>query len=319
MNARWRWVVLGFVLAACTQPTEEASSAAPAPVNVRVVAVRRGEIAAVLTASGETVALSVLRLASPVAGRITDLAIQPGDAVEGGRIVARVLPIENEGALHGLGVLANAGALDAEERTMADRLARDVAGRDVALRAPFAAVVAERLHNPGEQVAPSDALMELFDPRSLVVIAQVPVDAIRDVRAGQAVEISLAGRQTAGRVAAILTAVTPQALTVPVRIAPSEPLQPPLLHAAAECRIVVAQHVDTVLVPRTAVQASATDASGTVMVANGQHAERHSVRLGLRSADAIEILDGISPGDLVIADGGYALTDGSTIAPQTPE
>jgi membrane fusion protein (multidrug efflux system) len=319
MNAPLRWVVLGFALAACTQPPEEASTAAPAPVDVRVVAARRGEIAAVLPASGETAALSILRLASPVAGRITDLEIQAGDTVDGGRIVARVLPIENEGALHGFGVLANAGALDPEERTMANRLARDVAGRDVALRAPFAAVVAERLHNPGEQVAPSDALMELFDPRSLVVIAQVPVDASRDVRAGQTVEISLAGRQSAGRVAAVLTAVTPQALTVPVRVVPLEPLQPPLLHAAAECRIVTAQHADAVLVPRTAVQASGKDASGTVMVANRQHAERRPVRLGLRSADTIEILDGLAPGDLVIADGGYALADGSAIAPRTPE
>jgi multidrug efflux pump subunit AcrA (membrane-fusion protein) len=307
---------LALALGACSQPPEEPSAAVSAPLAVRVVAVRRGEITDVLTASGETAALTTLRLASPVAGRITDLAVQPGDAVDAGRIVARVLPIENEAALHGFGVLANAGALDADERKMADRLARDVAGHDVALRAPFAAVVAERLHNPGEQVAPSDALVELFDPRSLVVIAQVPVDASRDVRPGQAVEISLAGRRTAAQVAAVLAAVTPQALTVPVRIVPGEPLRPPLLHAAAECRITIARHADAVLIPRTSVQGSTAGAQGTVMVATEGHAERRSVRLGVRSADAVEVLDGLQPGELVLADGGYALADGAAIAPR---
>lgn len=311
-----RVAVLALAVGACSQPPEEPQAPASAPVAVRVVAVRRGEIEDVLVASGETAALTKLRLASPVAGRITELVVQPGDAVDAGRVVARVLPIENEAALQGFGVLANAGALDADERKMADRLARDVAGHDVMLRAPFAAVVADRLHNPGEQVAPSDALVELFDPRSLVVIAQVPVDASRDVHPGQAVEITLAGQRTAGQVAAILAAVTPQALTVPVRIAPAEPLRPPLLHAAAECRIAIARHADVALIPRTAVQGSTADAQGTVMVATQGHAERRNVRLGVRSADAVEVLDGLQPGDLVLVDGGYALADGAAIAPR---
>jgi multidrug efflux pump subunit AcrA (membrane-fusion protein) len=311
-----RAMALALVLGACSEPAESPPAAPAAPLAVRVTSVRRGEIADVLTTSGETAALTVLRLASPVAGRITDLAAQPGDPVDAGRIVARVLPIENEAALHGFGVLASAGALDADERKMADRLARDVAGHDVLLRAPFAAVVAERLHNPGEQVAPSDALVELFDPRSLVVMAQVPVDASREVQAGQAVEISLAGRRTAGQVAAILAAVTPQALTVPVRIVPAEPLRPPLLHAAAECHIVTARHMDAVLVPRTSVQGATADAQGTVMVATEGHAVRRSVRLGVRSGDAVEVLDGLQPGELVLVDGGYALADGAAIAPR---
>jgi HlyD family secretion protein len=311
-----RMAALALALSACSQPPEEPSEVAPAPLAVRVVAVGRGEITDVLTAGGETAALATLRLASPVAGRITDLAVQAGDSVDAGRIVARVLPIENEAALHGFGVLANAGALDVDERKMADRLARDVAGHDVALRAPFAAVVAERLHNPGEQVAPSDALVNLFDPHSLVVIAQVPIDASRDVHPGQAVEISLAERRSAGQVAAVLAAVTPQALTVPVRIVPAEPLRPPLLHAAAECRIAIARHADAVLIPPTSVQASTADAEGTVMVATEGHAERRSVRLGIRSADAVEVLDGLRPGELVLVDGGYALADGAAIAPR---
>ena len=319
--SRAAWIALVFVsaLAACAPPAEEAPEAATAPVAVRVAAAQRGEIAAELTVSGETAALTTLRLASPVAGRITELTVQPGDHLAAGSVAARVLPLENEAALHGFGVLAEAGALSPDERPLAQRLAREVAGRDVILRVPFAAVVADRLHNPGEQVAPSDVLLDLFDPHSLVVIAQVPVDAIGDVHPGQPVDIHAGGARSTGQVAALLAAVTPQTLTVPVRIALSEPLQPPLLHAAAECRITIARHADVLLIPRTALVSSGVEDHGVVMIAVGDHAQRRAVRLGLRSADQVEVIEGVAPADLVLIDGGFVLPDGAAIAPQPAE
>ena len=315
-RAAWIALVLGSALAACAPPAEEAPEAQAAPVAVRVAPVQRGEIVAELIVSGETTALTTLRLASPVAGRITELTVQPGDHLAAGSVAARVLPLENEAALHGFGVLADAGALSPDERPLAQRLAREVAGRDVSLRVPFAAVVADRLHSPGEQVAPNDVLLELFDPRSLVVIAQVPVDAIGDVHPGQPVEIHAGGARATGQVAALLAAVTPQTLTVPVRIALSEPLQPPLLHAAADCRITLARHADVLLLPRPALVSSGVEEHGVVMVAVDGHAQQRTVRLGVRSAEQVEVIEGLQPGDLVLTDGGYALPDGAAIAPQ---
>jgi membrane fusion protein, multidrug efflux system len=315
-RAAWIACALAGALAACAPPAEEAPETAPAPVAVRVAPVQRGEITAELTVGGETTALTTLRLASPVAGRITELSVQPGDHLAAGSVAARVLPLENEAALHGFGVLADAGALSPDERPLAQRLAREVGGRDVALRVPFAAVVADRLHSPGEQVAPNDDLLELFDPRSLVVIAQVPIDAIGDVHPGQPVDIHVAGGRATGQVAALLAAVTPQTLTVPVRIALSEPLQPPLLHAAAECRITIARHTEVLLLPRTALVSSGVEPQGAVMVAVGDHAQRRTVRLGLRNAEQVEMIEGVEPGELVLTEGGLALPDGAAIAPQ---
>jgi hypothetical protein len=37
------------------------------------------------------------------------------------------------------------------------------------------------------------------------------------------------------------------------------------------------------------------------------------VKLGLRTTDKVQILDGISPTDLVITDGGYGLDDGTKV------
>jgi multidrug efflux pump subunit AcrA (membrane-fusion protein) len=307
------------VLAAC-EATPVSQSAGPSPIQVRVTAVRRGEIADVLTVTGQTEALSVLRLASPVAGRITVLAVRPGDRLQAGEVAARVRPIENEAAVHGFALLGEAGALDTHEYEIARKLQQDIGGRDISLRVPFPAVVADRLRNPDEQVAQNDVLLELFDPTSLYVVAQVPVEAAARIEVGMPVEVAAAGSIAHGQVEARVTALTPQALTVPVRIALAAPLKPPLLRAAVRCTITVVRHPDALLIPRSALLTSNVAEHGTVMAAVAHRAQRRTVHLGLRSTTEVEVTSGVAAGDLVLTDGQYSLPDGTEIqATQTAE
>lgn len=305
--------ILLCAVAACRPAAEEPESPPAVSVHVHVTRVRRGAIADILAVMGQTEALSVLRLASPVAGRITMLSVRPGDEVAAGAVVARIIPLENEAALHGFALLERGGALSATERDTARRLQNEVGSRDVPLRVPFAGVVAERLRNPGEQVASNDVLVQLFDPHSLYVVAQVPASAVTRVHTGQHADIGVGQVSVSGRVDAVMVAVTPQTLTVPVRLSLSTPLQPPLLHAAVDCRLTLAQHPDALLIPRSALVSSAAADSGTVMLAvNGQTVTR-TVQLGLRTPDVVEVTAGLAVGDLVLTQGQYALPDGTRI------
>jgi len=307
--------VLSTVLAACEAPSEGPASTTQAPIQVGVTHVRRGTISEVLAVTGETAALSVLRLGSPVAGRITWLQVRAGDQLQSGAVAARVIPLENQAALHGFAVLdRSAQSLHAEQE--ATRQLRDqIAARDIPLRVPFPAVVAERLHNPDEQVAPNDVLLELFDPRSLYVLAQVPAREAPRVQAGMPVEVSFGGRVVLGEVAALLTAMAPQTVTVPVRIALSTPMQPALLHAAVQCRITVARHADARLIPRSALLSSAAADHAVIMVAADNRAEQRPVQLGLRTLDEVEVTAGLGDDDVVLVQGQYSLPDGTPIEP----
>ena len=305
---------LSALLVACQAP-EQPESATTAPIAVRVAPVRRGAIADVLTVTGETAALRMVRLASPVAGRVTLLNVHAGDRLDAEAVAARVIPLENEAALHGFAFLEGIAPPPEDERATTRRLQRQLAGHDIPVRAPFAAVVAERLHNPGEQVAPNDVLLELFDPTSLYVLAQVPVDDSGRVRLGLPVQLSHGGGDVDGIVEALLTSLVPQTLTAPVRVALSAPLRPPLLHAAVQCRITVAQHPDALLVPRTALVSSLEADQGLVMIATDHQARQRTVRLGLRNADDVEITAGMHEGELVLVEGQYALPDGTSIEP----
>jgi multidrug efflux pump subunit AcrA (membrane-fusion protein) len=307
-----------LTLTAC-RPSEEAGSAeTAAPIKVEVATVRRGEIADVRHVTGEVAALKLVRLAAPVAGRVTYVGVQPGDRLAAGDVAARLLPTENEAALQGYGVLERGKTLPPEERSAAQRLERMVRAGDVPLRAPFHAVVSGRLHNPGELVAQNDVLLDLFDPRSVYVVAQVPLEMARDVASGMPVEIKAPGFSAAGAVSVVVPAVAAQALTVPVRINFETPPVGALLSATVDCRITVATHGDTLLIPRRALLESRVGAQGAVMIALGTTAARRSIALGLRNDSEVEVISGLAPGDRVLVNGQYALPDGAAIEAVAP-
>ena len=312
-------LLLGWLVTGCSHSTEPPELAAAQPIRVRVAPVQHGDIADMLTVTGETAALSSLRLASPVAGRITTLTVRPGDHLAKNEVAAQVITFENEAALRGFALLEETTQPANDERQLTQRLRKEMGTRNVPLRAPFAAVVAERLHNPGELVAQNDILLEIFDPSSLYVIAQVPADAAGQVRPGAPAEVDCGEKTLHGEVTAVITALTPQTLTVPVRITLSAPPEPALLHAAVRCRIQLAHDPHALMIPGSALISSRVARRGAVMVAVDGRAQQRTVELGMRSSSRIEVLDGLGAGDLILVDGQYALPDGTPIeAVQSP-
>jgi len=102
-------------------------------------------------------------------------------------------------------------------------------------------------------------------------------------------------------------------LTVPVRIALNAPPEPALLHAAVQCRIGLAHDPRALIIPSSALVSSRVTRRGTVMIAKDGRAQRRTVELGIRSASRVEVISGLSEGEQVLAEGQYALPDGTRI------
>ncbi len=306
------WIaLLGLCAAACAAPHEEAEPPA-GPALVKLARVHRGLVEDAIAVSGETDALRIVRIASPIAGRIASLSVEPGRSIARGAVVARVVSLENEAAVAGLDRMMR------ESPGMPDlaSLRRDAA-RDVPVRSPLAGLVSARLHAAGEQVAAGDALVEAFDPATLVAVADVPVVAAARIRPGMAAEIDGAGFTGGGSVEAVVPTAAAGALTVPVRITPHERPTPALLHSPVRVRILIEKRA-ALLVPRSALSSSGATASAEVMIVRDGHAAVREITVGATSGDSIEVVSGLAEGEAVIGEGGYGLADGAAIRTEPP-
>jgi RND family efflux transporter MFP subunit len=197
-------------------------------------------------------------------------------------------------------------------RAEAARRTSDAAAARAIIRAPFAGVVAQRLHNPGDVVQgiATDPILRLVDPDRLEVTAPIPAADATRVLPGAAARVTsvpepirliVASRPVSGTgggdPVARLTFAPGSAMAVDTRI---------------DIEIEGEEHVDAVLVPADAIVRTGNQA--VVLVAAGERAERRIVTTGLSDADSVEIVSGVEAGELVITRGQAGLADGAAIS-----
>jgi RND family efflux transporter MFP subunit len=187
------------------------------------------------------------------------------------------------------------------------------------IRAPFDGTVAERLHNPGDDVRAedSDPILRLIDPLQVQVTVILPVaDAARFVVGASARAIAEGQSQPDSLKVASRPAPADGAKTVEVTLAFDTPTQ---LAPGTQVGVEIdAEHRSGVpLVPATAVLKD-DPAGPVVVVAGGGIAQRRPVAIGLVDAQNIEIVSGLKPGELIITQGHSTLRDGTPISVSAP-
>jgi len=86
-------------------------------------------------------------------------------------------------------------------------------------------------------------------------------------------------------------------------------------NGAAQVTVFANSKNDAITVPASAVTLEASNANeGTVMVVDAQNvAHETKVTIGIRTADKIEIVEGLQGGETVVIEGNYALPDGTRV------
>jgi HlyD family secretion protein len=167
------------------------------------------------------------------------------------------------------------------------------------VRATTAGVVQDFTLEVGQWVMPGQTLARVVEPERLMAVLRVPETQARDVSVGQPVSVDTRNGIVPGHVRRVDPAVQQGAVAVEVALDGALPrgARPDL---SIEGTIQVDRVGETLFMGRPAYGQANSLVSVWKVVDGGKGAVRVPVRLGLSSVNTIEVLDGLSPGDVVI-------------------
>ncbi|MEW5729802.1 MAG: efflux RND transporter periplasmic adaptor subunit [Pseudomonadota bacterium] len=303
-------------------------------MTVAVAAAERGAAVEAVYATGTVEPETWARIGPVTTGRIAEILAFEGDTVTAGQplarlddreAVARVAELEARAAywreeVERARVLAARGirSREAEDKAASEynaALAAIKAARqrrlDLVVTSPIDGVVLRRDGEVGEVVDTNDALFWVGEPAPLRITADVDEEDIALVRPGQEVLIkadAFPDRVLTGAVDRITPKGDPinKTFRVRVRLPGDTPL---MIGMTTEINVITDREENALLVPATAV------IDGRLFVVDDGVAVARQVRTGIRGRDRVEIVDGLTAGEVVVASPPAGLKDGDRVRP----
>ena len=336
-----------LALAGCSVPDAPAAQEAPVhQVAVRVSPVERGPLARPVHAAGRVGYSAETRLAFKVGGVVARIAVDEGDHVSKGQVLARLDPREIDAHLSEAESARTKAERDLERATLLNK--DDVVTREVLenaataaevaragaaaarfnrrfseIRAPLSGVVLARLVEPGEVVGPGTPILVVGSAGTgRVVKAGVADRDVVRLAVGDAADVdldALPGVRLPGTVSEIAPAATPTTglFEVEVRIDGAAP-------ALAAGMIARAAIVPRATEPVTTVPLAAlVDADGArgrvfALAADRRHVVPHVVDIAFLVGERVALRGGLDGVAQVVSDGAAYLDDRSVVKVVAP-
>jgi RND family efflux transporter MFP subunit len=201
--------------------------------------------------------------------------------------------------------------------------------------APFAGVITKRYANTGAMIQAGISsntqampLVSLSENSLLRLILPVPESAVPGVHIGQQVEVKVPtlNRTFPGRVARFADTLQLATRTMATEVDVPNPSLVLIPGMYAEVNLTLQQKNNVLAVPVAAVDVDSTGdeagpakagASGTVLMVSADNLiEVRKVKLGLETANRIEIRSGLQEGDLVVIGNRGGLQNGQQVRPK---
>jgi Cu(I)/Ag(I) efflux system membrane fusion protein len=189
------------------------------------------------------------------------------------------------------------------------------AKRTLTFRSPVAGIVTEKKAVQGMRFMPGEALYQVADLSSVWVIADVFEQDIGLVRTGARAKIRINAypdKLFEGAVTYVYPTLKSDTRTVPVRVELANPglLLKPAMFAQVE--LAVSAKGPMVSVPLSAVIDSGTRQVVLIQQGEGRFAPRE-VKLGARSDDYVEVVDGVKDGEQVVVAANFLIDSESNL------
>ena len=182
---------------------------------------------------------------------------------------------------------------------------------------PIAGVVIRILRRTGELVdgTSATAVAEVADPTALELTASSGAADIVRLAPGQHADVRFAilgDAGVSGEVRAVAPAVDPVTGLGAVRLGltPKETRLP--IGVFGEASVSIGERPSVITLPAAALR-TGPDGSPEALVCDGSKAVTRHLRVGARTRDRVEIIEGVVAGERVVADAALGLDDGAAI------
>jgi len=188
------------------------------------------------------------------------------------------------------------------------------------IRSPIDGVVTDRPLYVGDLATANQPILTVMNTSKLIAKAHIPQSEAAALKVGNPAELKVPGLDdpVKGRVSLVSPALDPGSTTIEVWVESSQPNGAVKPGMTVEVSMISKTAKDVVVVPTAAIFKNAEGADYVLLAGSDGKAHQKTVQLGVRNAELTQIAAGISPGDLVITSGGYAVPDGTQINIEKP-
>ena len=183
------------------------------------------------------------------------------------------------------------------------------------IRSPMDGVITDRPLYPGEMAAAGTPLLTVMDISSVIAKAHVPQNDAAALKVGDKGTITVPGIEEPieGKVTVVSPALDPNSTTVEVWLEAKNPKHELKPGTSVQLALTAKTVNDALVIPANSV-ITAPDGTTAVMLAGADgRAHQKAVKLGIRNGDDVQIVDGVTANDKVVAVGAYGLPDKTKI------
>lgn len=188
------------------------------------------------------------------------------------------------------------------------------------IRSPIDGVVTDRPLYPGEMAAAGTAIVTVMDISAVIAKAHIPQADAALLKVGDKGTITVPGldEPVEGTVTVVSPALDPNSTTVEVWLEARNPKRQLRPGTSVQLALTAKTVKDALVVPAAAVISAPEGGSAVMVVGSDGKAHQKSVKLGIRQDDDLQILEGVTEGDKVVATGAYGLPDNTKIKVEAP-
>jgi RND family efflux transporter MFP subunit len=328
-------VSIPLALAGCGGPSEEESETETFPVET--VEAAYSTVSPVLTYTGTVLPARKALLGAQIQGPIEKLHVEAGDEVREGDLLvelaseqltaaeAQYVAAEKDWAR--MKSLLERGAVTEQAFDQADaayqavRATYEMVLESTRIRAPFDGVITDRYLDEGEVFTmmsvgtPSPAILELSNFDEVKVLVEIAAQERPLARVGLSATVEVdahPGRTFSGSVRRIDPGLDRMSRTSTADVLIANPRGELMPGMFADVELTLSEKEGLLVTRDAMIRQEGTGSFYAYVVENGT-AHRRSLTLGDGFGEKVEVLEGLSDGDLVITAGRYKLHDGAPV------